>query len=126
MSMTHCGWYSIVQYIPDLLRREAANIGVLLFVEDYYGQGMPFLETQFIRDTARVEGFFGASVRHEVNNAICNVPSRIEGMATKATLEQFIATRANSVRLTPLLSMPVEEPAMLLAGLYGDLVEDPA
>jgi Protein of unknown function (DUF3037) len=48
------GHYSIVQYCPDLARRETVNIGVVLLVPE-----RGFLQTRMVADNERVRHFFG-------------------------------------------------------------------
>lgn len=50
------GHYSIVQYCPDLARRETVNIGVVLLVPD-----RAFLQTRMVADNERVRHFFGTT-----------------------------------------------------------------
>ncbi len=50
------GYYSIVQYCPDLARGEATNIGVVLLVPE-----RGFLRSRMVRDNARVRHMFGTS-----------------------------------------------------------------
>lgn len=50
------GHYSIVQYCPDLARRETVNIGVVLLVPE-----RAFLQTRMVADNERVRHFFGTT-----------------------------------------------------------------
>ena len=52
---TSKGYYSLVQYCPDLSRMEAANIGVLLFSPD-----RQFLQAKMTSDNSRIRQFFGS------------------------------------------------------------------
>src|SRR5450759_1513617 len=47
------GYYSVIQYCPDLSRAEAANVGVMLFIEQPHKLAVKVSET-----FARVERFF--------------------------------------------------------------------
>jgi len=50
------GHYSIVQYCPDLARRETVNIGVVLLVPE-----RAFLQTRMVADNEWVRHFFGTT-----------------------------------------------------------------
>jgi hypothetical protein len=50
------GYYSILQYVPDLERVEGANIGVILFCPE-----KRFLEVKMAGGNDRVRSFFGSN-----------------------------------------------------------------
>jgi hypothetical protein len=49
------GYYSVIQYCPDLGRFEAANVGVLLFCPEWH-----FLRALTSRNNSRIIRFFGS------------------------------------------------------------------
>lgn len=48
------GYYSLVQYCPDVARQEAANVGVVLFCPE-----LSFLEARLASSNHRLRRFFG-------------------------------------------------------------------
>jgi len=95
------GYYSIVQFCPDLARRETVNIGVVLFVPE-----KGFFESRMVADNERVRHFFGTSGDdakrlHEFKRSFA---ARIEAEGTRITslesLQKFIDTRGNQLQLT--------------------------
>ena len=51
------GYYSIIQYCPDLSRLEAANIGVLLFCPE-----VRFIRAKTSAGNDRIRRFFGTDI----------------------------------------------------------------
>ena len=76
------GYYSIIQYCPDLSRLEAANIGVLLFYPE-----RQFLEARMERGHGRVQKLFG-SEGHDW--------SRIESF--KRTVDERLQTEGHELK----------------------------
>jgi hypothetical protein len=117
------GYYSIIQYCPDAGRAEAANVGVVLFCPD-----LGFLDARVSQGNDRVSHFFGRDSfdRHRLNAVKHSVIKRLSvdrgRFQTPADLEQFIATRANEIRLTPPRPMRVTDPKQDLDALFNDLV----
>lgn len=118
------GYYSIIQYCPDLARLEAANIGVLLFCpEEMYLQG------RTVRDNKRIRHFFG-SEGHDwarINSFKQGIEERLVRESGSITsldeLERFIATRGNQFQMTPPRPMKVREPDRELDRLFAELVD---
>jgi len=122
------GYYSLIQYCPDLSRLEAANVGVLLFCPE-----LPFIGAMMDSNNARVRQFFGQEAydRRQLDATKDAFVHRLEVdrdlFQTVSDLEQFIATRANELQLTALRPMKVFDPANDLKELFGQLVaEGPA
>jgi hypothetical protein len=101
------GYYSILQFVPDLERSEGANIGVVLFCPERH-----FLKAQTATGNDRVWRFFGPG--HDVDldldrvNAFKatfeeRVAAEASRIHTPDEFQQFIDTRANQL----LLSQPV-------------------
>src|SRR5437667_3875865 len=105
------GYYSLIQYCPDLSRLEAANIGVLLFCPEKL-----FLQARTARGNKRLCRFFGKE-GHDWDRIDCfklGIEERLEAehgqINTLADLERFIALRANEIQITPPRPMRVEDP----------------
>ncbi len=120
------GYYSLIQYCPDLSRLESANIGVLLFCPE-----KRFLAAQVSADNARIRHFFGSEGHdwQRINSFKKGMEERLEAeqarIATLSDLEAFIATRANQLQITPPRSMKVDDPATELAALFKELIGRP-
>jgi hypothetical protein len=119
----HQGYYSLIQYCPDLGRLEAANIGVLLFRPRPH-----FLKAVTVPNNRRIIRFFG-SEGHDwarINAFKKGLEDRIavEGPAieTVEQLEKFIAQRANLLQITPPRPMKVVHPKEDLDELYKELL----
>jgi len=116
------GYYSIIQYCPDLSRMEAANIGVVLFCPEPC-----FLGTRTSPDDQRIRRFFGAEGVDwdHVEFAKQAILSRLSDPAEFRTirdLEHFAATRANEIQMTAPRPCKVFEPEAELDQLYEQLV----
>lgn len=115
--------YSIVQYVPDSGRAEAANAGVLLYVPQ-----RRWMELRVSMSLQRVRQFFrpGKQQLRRIELGLEALKHRIElarsEFTTEADLEQFVAARADAVRLTAPRLMMVEEPLSDLNSLYEELV----
>jgi len=112
------GYYSIVQY-------EAANIGVLLFCPE-----SGFLKILTSANNGRIIRFFG-SAGHDwkrINTIKSGLQDRLdnEGIRTVDELQHFVATRANSLQLTPPLPVKVQDPEKELRELFHEIVGEPA
>jgi len=118
------GYYSIIQYCPDLTRLEAANIGVLLFCPD-----RRVLAARIAKDNDRIRRFFG-SAGHDWKKLTLlkaafedRVAAEGGNIRTVDELQRFIDLRANQFRLTPPRSMRVEEPERDLRRLFEELAD---
>lgn len=117
------GYYSLIQYCPDLSRLEAANVGVLLFCPEPH-----FLNARMASSNQRIRRFFGSDDRDwdRINAAKAAVAERLEveseRFRTLEDLERFVATRANEIQLTPPRPMKVFNPAQDLELLFEELV----
>ncbi len=120
---THKGYYSIIQYCPDLSRLESANIGVLLFCPE-----LNFLEAMTDEAEARVRQFFGTKERERGQVSVFRraVEERLridrERFRTLADIQEFIARRANTIQLTTPQPVKVFNPQEDLRRLFGQLV----
>jgi hypothetical protein len=118
-------FYSIIQYVPDPGRAEAANVGVVLFVP-----GERRIEVRESRTLERVRKFFapGRMKLQRIQIAIEALKNRLilgkDEFSDEAAFAQFVAARADVVRLTaPRLAM-IGDPHVGLSSLYDELVGD--
>jgi hypothetical protein len=117
------GYYSLIQYCPDLGRLEVANIGVLLFCPD-----RQFLHALTTKGNTRIVHFFG-SKGHDwkrINSFKKGLEQRLErersSMKTLADLQKFVDQRANLLQITPPRFMKVIDPQADLNNLYHELI----
>ena len=121
------GYYSIIQYCPDLGRCEAANVGVLLFCPERH-----FLKAVTSRNNRRIARFFGSTGHDSVRITTLKrgledrVQKESSGIKTVDDLQRFIALRANLLQFTPPKPMRVSDPEKDLAVLYEELIGEPA
>ena len=121
------GYFCLVQYCPDLARREVANVGVLLFSPDH-----AFLEARLVTSNQRVRRFFGEHADHfrHVNAMKEAFTERLRvekrEFSTLEDLTLFVQTRANRIILTPPKAVRVTDPASDLAALFATLVAEPS
>jgi hypothetical protein len=120
---THKGYYSIIQYCPDLSRLEAAKIGVMLFCPE-----LKFLEAMTDEAEARVRQFFGARERERSHIATFrrSIEERLrvdrKRFQTLTDVEELVARRANSIQLTTPRPVKVFDPQADLQHLFAQLV----
>ena len=117
--------YSVVQYVPDGGRAEAANAGVVLFVPS-----SRWLEVRISPTLERVRHFFrpGRQELRRVELALEAFKHRMElarsEFQSEDDLAAFAAARADAIRLTPPRLVVVEEPLSAIETLYVELVGD--
>lgn len=119
-------YYSILQYVPDPERAEGVNVGVVLICPE---EG--FLKAKTSADNDRVLRFFGersdldlqrlAALKRAFEERIEMEAGRIK---TLEDFEQFVATRANHLRLTTPRPIKVSEAEAELDSLFASLVEE--
>jgi Protein of unknown function (DUF3037) len=116
-------FYSVVQYVPDAGRAEAANAGVALYVP-----ATGWLEARMSPTLDRVRHFFRLSKKdlRRVERAVAALKYRL-GLARSeftsgADFAQFVAARADAVRLTQPRLAVVQDPIRDLNALYDKLV----
>lgn len=119
------GYYSLIQYCPDLLRLEAANVGVLLFCPERH-----FLKARMSPKNKRIRKFFGGEgfdlkqiklFKKGVEDRLRNESNNIGSLAD---LERFIALRANQLQFTPPRPIKVTCPQRDLDDLFRDVIGD--
>lgn len=117
------GYYSLIQYCPDLSRLEAANVGVVLFCPE-----QQFIRARVARSNQRIRKFFGSEERDwdQLNALKTAVEERLEVEAerfrTLEVLQDFINTRGNEIQLTPPRPVKVFNPEQDLELLFERLV----
>lgn len=117
------GYYSVIQYCPDLGRVEAVNLGVLLFCPE-----SGFLKAITTDSNRRVLQFFGREGYDPrgINSIKKSFHERLEkerkAIRSLDDLRQFIATRANMLQLTRPLPMKVLDPERDLEELYEQIL----
>lgn len=120
--MEELGFYTLVQYVHDRARREAANVGVILYTNGT-------VHTKLATTTSRVKKFFGRRIPASIiRSELLALESRLinEGFESKDQLKRFAQTRAGTIQLTDLRPMRVREPQNDLEKLFNELVETPA
>jgi hypothetical protein len=117
------GHYSIVQYCPDLARRETVNIGIVLLVPD-----RAFLQTRMVADNERVRHFFGITGddAKRLSDFKKSFAARIEAERARVTtlemFQKFIDTRGNQIQLTEPAFVKVRECQETIDQLFKQLV----
>ncbi|MEW6209197.1 MAG: DUF3037 domain-containing protein [Acidobacteriota bacterium] len=120
------GYYSILQYVPDLERAEGANIGIVLFCPE-----KGFLKVQTATSNDRVRRFFGPDESRDLDLDRINAfkaafEERVAAEAGRiGTLEEFrhfINTRANQLLLTDPRPVKVFDAEVDVARLFDALV----
>jgi DNA-directed RNA polymerase subunit F len=118
------GYYSILQYVPDLERSEGVNIGILLLCPE-----KGFLKAQTAHGNDRVRRFFGPDTDLDLDrlNAYKEIfEERVEAetanIRSPEELERFIDTRGNQLRLTRPRPVKVFDPEATLQELFNTLV----
>lgn len=120
------GYYSLVQYCPDLARQEAANVGVVLFCP-----GRAFIRAKTADSIRRIRKFFG-----EDGDGCLHLNAMKQALVTRLEIEQarfrtledfqqFADTRANKIILTQPKPVLVMEPEADLNALFLELVATP-
>lgn len=119
------GWYSLIQYCPDLARLEAANVGVLLFCPEPH-----FIKAKTSVNNRRIIRFFKTEGHDwvRINSFKDGLRERIESVGgqikTLEDLQAFIAKRANLLQLTPPRPLKTADPERELESLFNDYVEN--
>ncbi len=117
------GYFSLIQYVPDPSRLEAANVGVLLLAPQFH-----FLKAITAANNRRIIQFFGREGHDwiRINSFKKGMEERIEAenprIHTLQDFEKFIAQRANQFRITDPRAMKVSNPKRDLHELFTELV----
>ncbi|MCE7933838.1 MAG: DUF3037 domain-containing protein [Chlorobi bacterium CHB2] len=120
------GYYSIVQYVPDVERTEGANIGIVLFCPDKH-----FLQAKLSPNNNRVNRFFGSkpdsnldgtrikTLKMAFQERMVFEKGRIK---TQEDFRLFGASRGNHLLLTEPRPIKVLNPEEELNQLFNRLV----
>lgn len=117
------GFFSIVQFCPDLERGECANVGVVLVVPK-----LQFVEVRFGNDNEAPKRRFGADAyddaRLTLSKRALEGRIRVEGRTWTAgeDLERFARLEGNHLMLSKPRVILVEEPQAEIDDLYTRLV----
>lgn len=115
--------YSVVQYVPDGGRAEAANLGVVLHVPS-----QRWLEIRTSSSLDRVRRFFspGRTELRRIELAVDALRHRLElarhEFGSETDLANFAASRADAIRLTAPRVVMIENPSMEIVSLFDELV----
>jgi hypothetical protein len=119
--------YSMVQYVPDGARAEGANAGIVIFVPE---SGR--IEVRTSQSLARIKKFFSPDKAEFewIELAVKSLKHRLEKaqgeFKSEEEFTQFVASRADAVRLTTPRLVVLTELESKLDELYGELVGDEA
>lgn len=117
------GYYSLIQYCPNLGRLEAANVGVLLFCPERM-----FLEARTARGNRRIIQFFGKDSHDwaQINSFKKGLEERLQNESTAIKtledLKRFIALQANTLMITSPRPIKVTEPRNDLDKLVAEIL----
>lgn len=113
-----CGYYSIIQYCPDMKKSEAANIGVALICPD-----LNFSKVLINPSNKRIEKFFGKQDWEQIDLFKNGIQTRFENekIDSLESFESFISSRANLIRYTAPESIRISDPEENIHLLYEEL-----
>ena len=118
------GYFSLIQYCPDFLRLEVANIGVLLFCPE-----RRFLKAKFTQDNRRIVKFFGNELAGNLDQITVikkgwNQRLRCESDHIKNIegFQAFIASQSNEIQFSkPRFIQVTDNPDDALDDLFSKL-----
>jgi hypothetical protein len=117
----NAGFYALIQYgAPE--RFEFLNVGVALLAPEERYCGI-----RLARSQSRLNRVFGKSADAYLNDLKTGFANRLKVEFARCDgriegIESFAAKRANSMRLSPLLPISIDEPERTLERLFHDLV----
>lgn len=126
-AMRHRGFYSLVQYCPDLSRLEVANVGVVLFCAE-----LNYLGVELTQNHTRISRMFGRGQRDLKRLRV--VKAGLEERLTSSgndlrsldSLNELAALHVNTIRMTRFMPCKVSgTPQVDLKRMYEELVESP-
>lgn len=118
-------FYSVVQFVPDGGRSEAANAGVVVFVPET-GQ----IAVRMSPTLTRIKKFFTPKTKdlRRIELALDAFKHRLETaqgeFTSEADFQQFVAARADAVRMTAPRLVVLADVGKKLDELYSELVGD--
>jgi len=119
---TSRGYYSIIHYCPNRRSMECVMVGVILLSEDHHWMGASMVKdnqravalfNMTERETSYLE-LYKASVAHRINAAD-------DADRNFKWLNEYAATRANDLVITPPRMTRVEDPEISMAVLFDQL-----
>lgn len=115
------GYYSLIQFSPDPSRREAVNIGVMV-----YSSSEGKLSVRISGSNQRVRKFFGDQDWKFLKRTKAAIENqlRTEYFPSIESLEAYISKRANAIQLTPPRPMRISHIDQDVATLFRRLVEE--
>lgn len=113
------GYYSLVQFLPNLSRHEAVNIGIVLYSPEEQRTNVRLLKAN-----SRIRQFFGKQDWSfiEYSKEALRYRLQHEHFKSKGDLEAFISKRANSIQLTELHPASIKNLEADTERLFGELV----
>jgi hypothetical protein len=116
------GYFSILQFSPDLAHNEAINIGILLSVPE-----LQYLNLKVTESFSRVtkisqKNADNSFIKTTVKTFIDMIVRQKEKLLATDELDHFIKTRAHEIRLTSLRTIKVNNPELELTELFTQLV----
>ncbi len=126
-TMRHRGFYSLVQYCPDLSRLEVANVGVVLFCAE-----LNYLGVELTQNHSRISQMFGRGERDlkRLRVVKAGLEERLTGsgddLKSLDSLNELAALHVNTIRMTRFMPCRVSgTPQVDLKRMYAELVESP-
>ncbi len=116
--MEHNGYYSLVQFLPDISRLEAVNIGVVL-LEDT-GK----VHARLLKTNARIKQFFGKQDWLHIDFLKSSLQNRLarEHFESPEQFSDFAARRANLVQMSPPRPIATDDVNAAIDSLFHELV----
>ncbi len=113
------GYYSLIQFCPDLSRLEGINVGVVV-----YSLEEKCVRVRISHDNSRIRKSFGKQDWTLLNRAKLSIQNQLlsQLFVTVEDLHAYIAKRANFLQLTPLRSMSIANIDSDVRALYDRLV----
>ncbi|MCC7437206.1 MAG: DUF3037 domain-containing protein [Armatimonadetes bacterium] len=120
------GYYSIVQYVPDIERTEGINIGIVLFCPE-----KNYLQVQLSSTNDRIGRFFES--KKEIGLNLARIKVLKQGFEERIAFEKgrianqedfglFVASRGNHLLLTEPRPIKIIDPNIELEQLFNRLV----
>jgi len=119
------GYYSLIQFCPDLSRLETVNVGVLLFCPEPH-----FLDCRISKSNRRARRLFDKEPpsARTLNAAKQAITHRLKNdkasFVAREDLERFVDSLGNNLILTRPRSIKVFDPEIDLGNLFIELVGD--
>jgi len=113
------GYYSLIQFCPDLSRLEGVNIGLAL-----YSLSEKRVLVQITRDNHRIRRFFGNQDWRLINRGKTSIRNQLASQQFPGIeeFEAYISKRANFIQLTAPRAMRITDPRTDINELYDRLV----